>query len=220
MFHVKHSDRRSSVSTLQDLVTLVADKGITLHETQQTLLKSLAHWLAQKAPRAGLSKYNTVELVWERAMAPALAILDVLNLACLSSCADLGAGTGALGLTLGIVQPHLHVDLVDRSRRAVVFMQLLTHHLGLPNVAVICAQAHELATKRPSGYDLVCIRAVAAGEKALQIAALLATEHKYVAAWHRSDDQAYLHPPPQVEHLRIASTIVTGLSISIYKRAG
>lgn len=215
---MKHSRERVAVATLADFLQIAYAKDVSLNATQQELLVSLTEWLAEKAPRVGLSKYNTLELVWERAVAPILAIWDLLTLSAVSSCVDLGAGTGVLGISLAIMQPDLQVDLVDRSRRAVTFMQLLTKRLSLSNIRVICSEVAELQAQRPDGYDLVCMRAVTSGEAVIRLATAVARPDGYIAAWHQANDETYLNPPSVAERVATAATVVSGLSVSLYQR--
>ena len=218
MFHVKHLDCGPSVATLSSFVQVVTCRGVCLDKEQQDQLALLAQWLVQKAPRIGLSKYNTLALVWQRALAPVVPIYDVVDINPIASCADLGAGTGALGLTLAIMEPHLQVDLVDRSQRAIDFMQLVSKRLNLSNVHVLCSQVEELHRYCPDGYELVAMRALTSGERALILAKSVVKMGGYIAAWHQSADPAYLHPPSGVQAMGSTSTVVPGLQLSIYKR--
>lgn len=150
-------------------------------------------------------------------MAPVLAIFDVLDLASICSCLDLGAGTGALGIALAILQPHLRLDLLDRSRRAAGLMELLAHRLNLDNIVVICADAHEFAHQHSQSYHLVCSRAFGPAQIVLPLAAALTGEDGYVAAWHQSADDAYLTPPSNVTKIASVPTHLMHLSLSVFR---
>ncbi len=201
----------------EDLLQLAADKGLSLDANQQQLLDKLIDWVALRAALVGLSKYDTPEAVRERLIAPALAIFDVVDLTSLRSCVDIGAGTGALGITLAITIPYLQVDLVDRSERAIRFMELLTRHLDLTNTQTIFVEADRLAQQRPNHYDLICMRALADGQKALALAARLCRSGGYIAAWHQPADPAYVAGSLSLERVGVAATGVQGLSVSAFR---
>ncbi len=220
MFHVKHLDRKPSMATLTDFVTAAMHRGLSLHSSQQQALELLVQWLATKAPRVGLSKYNTPALVWEQAIAPVLTVYDIIDMSTVSTCADLGTGAGAVGLTLAILQPDLPIDLVDRRQRAADFVQLLSRRLDLSNVKVICAQIHELREHRANGYEMVVMRALASAETALSLGLVVVQKGGYIAAWHQCGDTGYGKPGSEVEVVGTRGTAVPGLQVSVYRRVG
>ncbi len=217
MFHVKHCLGRLDMKRPEDLLQLATDKGLSLDASQQQLLDKLTDWVAQRAALVGLSKYDSPEAVRERLIAPALAIFDVVDLTSLRSCVDIGAGTGALGITLAIAIPHLQVDLVDRSERAIRFMELLTRHLDLTNAQTILVEAERLAQQRPNHYDLICIRALTDGQEALALAARLCRSGGYITAWHQPTDPAYVAGSLPLERVGVAATGLRGLSVSAFR---
>lgn len=55
---------------------------------------------------------------------------------------DVGAGYGALGLTLAALTPHTHFVLLDINTRAVALCEENAKALGLTNVEVVCSDIY------------------------------------------------------------------------------
>ena len=76
---------------------------------------------------------------------------------------DVGAGAGFPGLALKIVQPHIHLTLIEATGKKVKFLQFTATELALENVTVLHKRAEE-AGRLPAHrerYGLALARAVA-----------------------------------------------------------
>ncbi|MFD1432483.1 16S rRNA (guanine(527)-N(7))-methyltransferase RsmG [Lacticaseibacillus yichunensis] len=86
-----------------------------------------------------------------------------LKLADLALC-DVGAGAGFPSLPVKILNPQLHVTIVDALQKRIDFLARLTEQLGVDGVQLVHARAEEFGAKT-SGYrasfDVVTARAVA-----------------------------------------------------------
>lgn len=205
------------ISGCQQFADYAQAQGWSLSDDQQQRIADLAHWLTERAPRLGLSKYADLPSVLSYAMAPTLVISDLIELSQAKRVVDLGAGSGALGLTLSIIQPGWEVTLMDRSSNTATFLEWTVQWLGVKNVTVRHEDAAAAATGGAAQYDLVCLRAVASAQQALQLAGPLAGPGGYVVAWHQAEDEGFRSPQSPLPYTATTPTVIPGLVASLYR---
>lgn len=77
------------------------------------------------------------------------------------SVADIGTGAGFPGVPLRILEPSIHLTLLDSLRKRIDFLQDVCADLNLEDVACIHARAEEFAASHRESFDIVTSRAVA-----------------------------------------------------------
>src|ERR1035437_1930231 len=107
-----------------DWIALAASYGLAVSPDQATRLDALASWLAERALPLGLTNYRTPEDISRHALSPTFALFSLAGSALRGALLDLGAGSGALGLTVAALCSDLPVTLADRRHRAAAFMSL------------------------------------------------------------------------------------------------
>jgi len=75
--------------------------------------------------------------------------------------ADVGTGAGFPGMPLRIVEPSIHLTLLDSLNKRIDFLKEVCCDLGFEDVDCVHARAEEFAVKNRESFDIVTSRAVA-----------------------------------------------------------
>ena len=75
--------------------------------------------------------------------------------------ADIGTGAGFPGMPLRILEPSIHLTLLDSLNKRIDFLKEVCGDLGLSDVDCVHARAEEFAAGHRGGFDIVTSRAVA-----------------------------------------------------------
>jgi 16S rRNA (guanine527-N7)-methyltransferase len=196
-----------------------AEYGLEIPPPLAARLDGLATWLAERGLPLGLTNYPSPQRIAVRHMAPTLAMFRLPDFPRSGEALDLGAGGGALGLTLALLCPDLRVLLADRRRRSATFIGLTVARLGIENARAMQVEAAALGKEGPGQFDVVGFRALAAASEALRLSAPLLGPRGFVAAWHQAEDPAFLQPPPGWERTATVATSLPGLSVSQFRRS-
>ena len=86
-----------------------------------------------------------------------LNLLDFRN----KAVVDVGTGAGFPGLPIRLLEPSVHVTLLDSLGKRIAFLQEVCTALGLSDVECIHARAEEFSTARRESFDIAVSRAVA-----------------------------------------------------------
>ncbi len=227
MFHVKpclqvplsrapnvSRETMSSSSASADWVSLGSTYGIAVTPDQAARLEALAWWLAERAYPLGLTNYRTAAEVTQHALLPTLALFSLAASPLSGPLLDLGAGSGALGLTVALLCPDLPVVLADRRKRSAAFLSLTKARLQLHDVEVQQVSVEAWAKDQSRRFEVVCCRALAPAQTALRLAEPLLAPGGWVAVWHRGEDPVYHNPPACWLRRATVSTALPGLCAS------
>lgn len=201
-------------SQVHELVVRAQRTGVQVGGPREAQLLTAARWLARVGEVSGVSSYETPAEAVRRAMLPAVAYFEFEEAPRQGQMADLGAGNGALGATMAILAPNLHVDLVDRAERAYTACELLVARLDLPNLEAV---RRNVGGDAAGSYDTVVFRAVASGDVALDLAAGMTRAGGFVGAYHRSGDREFDGGRHGLRRLRTVPTGVPGLVVTGYR---
>ena len=74
---------------------------------------------------------------------------------------DVGTGAGFPGMPLRILEPSIHLTLLDSLNKRIDFLQKGCEDLGLTDVACVHGRAEEFAAHRRESFDIAVSRALA-----------------------------------------------------------
>ena len=77
------------------------------------------------------------------------------------SVVDVGTGAGFPGMPIKILEPSIHMTLLDSLGKRITFLQEVCEDLGLTDVQCVHARAEEFAAEHRQGFDFAVSRAVA-----------------------------------------------------------
>ena len=112
------------------------------------------------------NKVMNLTAITEPADIAALHFLDSAALLTLTdfhnkTVADVGTGAGFPGMPLRILEPSIHLTLLDSLNKRIDFLKEVCQELGIDDVECVHARAEEFAAEHRSSFDIVTSRAVA-----------------------------------------------------------
>lgn len=143
--------------------SLLADKGITLTQTQLDQYEQYFRLLVEWNERMNLTGITEREQVYVKHFYDSLSLAFFVNMDKVTSIADIGSGAGFPSIPLKIAYPHLKVTIIDSLNKRIQFLNTLAGELGLHQVTCIHGRAEDLAREKKlrDSFDLVTARAVA-----------------------------------------------------------
>lgn len=136
--------------------------GIIVNERQIIQMQSHAEQLLQWNQKINLTAItDPVEMAFKHyvdAMAP------VNHIPGSSAVLDIGSGGGFPGIILKIINPSLHLTLIDASRKKISFLKYVIHSLELDGIEAHHVRGEHLPKQAfaESGFDVVISRAFSA----------------------------------------------------------
>src|SRR5438128_1978305 len=115
-----------------------ADLGIDLSPDQLERFASYAGLLEEWNQRLNLTRIPPEQTVPLHFL-DSLAINRAVDLSAVRSVIDIGAGAGFPGVPLKIAFPHLHVTLLDSTRKKLTFLHSVIEELGLTDARTLHA---------------------------------------------------------------------------------
>lgn len=149
--------------TEQEFIDALAEKGITLTETQVKQFKEYFHLLVEWNEKMNLTAITDVQGVYLKHFYDSIMPLWHVQLEQDAHLCDVGAGAGFPSIPMKIIRPDLHITIIDSLNKRIHFLNHLSQALQLENVQAIHARAEE-AGQDPTlrgKFDYVTARAVA-----------------------------------------------------------
>ncbi len=177
-------------------------------------ISALADWTASHAAPIGLTNFHTPHQVLTHGIAPAISLAALPNSPPAATWAELGPGSGVLGLTLALLLPDAHVTLVDRRQRVIDYLELTIARAAIANATALL-----LDPDRDPGaarWDTVLFRALTRPSDALSMASRLAT--RGICAFHSPTVTAYEAPPAGFARADTQPTLAPNLALTRYHR--
>jgi len=144
-------------------VDRLQEHGITVTEEQLHQFESYYEILVEWNEKMNLTGITEREQVYTKHFYDSITLAFYVDMAEVSTMADIGSGAGFPGIPLKICFPHLKLTIVDSLNKRINFLKHVTDSIGLSGVEMIHGRAEEVARKQGyrDGFDLVTARAVA-----------------------------------------------------------
>ena len=97
-----------------------------------------------------------------------------------NSIIDIGTGGGIPGIIFALLNPSLHVTLLDSSQKKTRFLRFAQRQLKLTNIEVVCERVEKYQPK--IGYDVVISRAFSEVGKFLKLSGHLCAQNGKIYA--------------------------------------
>ncbi len=101
--------------------------------------------------------------------------------------ADVGSGAGFPGVVFKIVNPDLHVILIEPIKKRCVFLESLIEKLSLKDIEVVCARGEDHSLNHRQAYDYVTARAVSNLNGLIEVCGSMVKKDGYFIAMRGKD---------------------------------
>ena len=148
---------------LEQLRVQCKDWGIDLDVPQLKLLSLYADLLAGYEPANVIGTRDRDQIVLEH-LIDSLSCLTATDIQWEGCLIDVGSGGGLPGVPLSITCPHLHVTLLEATKKKVYFLEYVKAELKLGNLEVLHARAEDVGreSRYREVFNLATARALAA----------------------------------------------------------
>ncbi|WP_152657459.1 16S rRNA (guanine(527)-N(7))-methyltransferase RsmG [Oceanobacillus sp. CFH 90083] len=147
----------------EQFVQALAEKGITLNESQQKAFDIYFKELVEWNEKINLTAITEKEEVYEKHFYDCITAAFYTDMTQELSICDIGAGAGFPSIPLKICFPHLKITIIDSLKKRITFLNHLANKLELTGVAFYHDRAENAGKNEVfrEQYDLVTARAVA-----------------------------------------------------------
>lgn len=146
-----------------DTPEVAAEKlGIPFDDSIRDALDRYLDLLLETNKQFNLTAITDRDAAASRLIAESMAILPVIPKQ-MRRVIDIGTGGGIPGMILAIIRPDLEIDLLEATKKKVVFLTETAEALGLTNVRAFHGRAEDYGRERGfrDNYDVAVARAVA-----------------------------------------------------------
>jgi 16S rRNA (guanine527-N7)-methyltransferase len=150
-------------------------RGITLSAVQLDRLTLYVDLLLRWRRSMNLTGLRQTERIIDVLVVESLDFLQRQLVPPAARMLDLGTGAGVPGVPLAICAPDVHLTLLDRSEKKIVFLRHIVPRLQLRNCQPLCRTAEALADclSASQRFDVVVSRGVGRVMEVLSLAAPL-----------------------------------------------
>ncbi len=137
--------------------------GIRLNPAQITAFECYESELLEWNTRFNLTAIQEPSQILVKHFLDSLSCLQIMREGPMEKVIDIGSGAGFPGLPIKIVNPSIHLTLVESVGKKVTFLKHMIARLGLKNVEILQDRAENLGLQpeHRQKYDWAVARAVA-----------------------------------------------------------
>lgn len=147
----------------KEFLEALAAQGVVLSEQQLQQFRTYYELLVEWNERVNLTAITDQQEVYLKHFYDSISPLFNHTISDGQRLCDIGAGAGFPSLPMLIVQPSLHVTIVDALMKRISFLEVLVKELGLKNVSFLHGRAEDIGQQAQyrEQFDIVTARAVA-----------------------------------------------------------
>lgn len=133
--------------------------GINITEEQEKQFELYYELLIEYNKHTNLTTITNKDDVYTKHFLDSIMLYKEINEDNLSIC-DMGAGAGFPSIPLKIINPSLHITIVDSLRKRITFLESLINKLNLNNVTLVHERAEVFSLANQKKFDYVTARAL------------------------------------------------------------
>ena len=160
------------------------------------LLERYANQLIAWNSKVNLISRRDIDNIWHRHIISSISFLFKFQFESPARILDLGTGGGLPGIPIAILQPALHVTLLDSIQKKVHAVRNILDHLSLQNVSIVAGRAEQICHREEfqASFDYVIARAVATIDDIITWAVPFLKRKSSNTSSLQSDDQTRIIP--------------------------
>lgn len=156
-------DNVSRENIINNFIQELQKYGYEVNDLQINQFMSYYDFLIEWNNKFNLTAITEFEEVIYKHFLDSVSIIKIVDLKKYASLIDVGTGAGFPGIPIKIMNPHMHVTLLDSLQKRVNFLNTVIDELQLDNINALHGRAEDYAKDKEyrEAYDICVSRAVA-----------------------------------------------------------
>lgn len=156
-------DNVSRENIINNFIQELQKYGYEVNDLQINQFMSYYDFLIEWNNKFNLTAITEFEEVIYKHFLDSVSIIKIVDLKKYTSLIDVGTGAGFPGIPIKIMNPHMHVTLLDSLQKRVNFLNTVIDELQLDNINALHGRAEDYAKDKEyrEAYDICVSRAVA-----------------------------------------------------------
>lgn len=154
------------------LRTVCAKNGLKVPDDQLEAMGRYVRLLLEWNEKINLISRRDEENIWQNHILHSIAPLFQLKLREGARVVDLGTGGGLPGIPLKILNPTIHLTMIDSTQKKITAVGEMTKALGLSDTLALWGRAEELSARKEfrQRFDVAVARGVGPLEELIRLA--------------------------------------------------
>lgn len=172
MKHPQPTNPQQLTDPLLWLRTVCTKNGLKISDDQLGLIGRYVRLLLEWNEKINLISRRDEENVWQSHILHSIAPLFQMKFREGARVVDLGSGGGLPGIPLKILNPTVHLTMIDSTQKKIMAVDEMTKSLGLDNTTAVWGRVEELAARKEfhQKFDIAVARGVGPLEELVRLA--------------------------------------------------